>query len=702
MRRIALRTAFVVGAGLAVLAVVLWVATTVDARPPAVATYRLTHPLPDDERRALITTSIEIEFSEPVDQTSAERALTIRPALDGALSWSGTTLTFTPAAPLPLETAFEVRVGAGVRDEAGNRMTQAATPFRFQTAGRPELVESEPADGADDVPVTASVSLVFSTFMDTASVERGLTVTPAFRHELRWSGERLELVPVGPLRPNQRYRVRIEASAADVAGVTLQRPATIEFRTTAAELEVASVVPADGTAGVSPMTPIGIFFDLALDPESVTDEGLQVVPDVSGTLEVIPSPGSSDSEELRLLRFTPSTPLPPNTTFEVELATGLRSLDGGQLAAPVRWRFTTGAPPTTLGNQIVFLSARSGVTNVWTMNPDGTGQRQLSAELAPVTDYAVAPDGRTLVVGDGRTLIQMRADGSERRLLTDEGVIEFDPTFSPDGSQLAFGRADERTGSGLGLWRRAEDGGDLEPIQPRGPAHDATPGSASPTDGEPIPLLRAPRFSPDGAALAFVDAAGWIGIVDLESGRVARAPFHAVQPPIWLADGGGILVSGMPSGASEEQRAAGEAVAPLDPATAGLGADELASLVAVQLRRSSSELAETALGTGAARLTLDAADRILLLRLGTRGASSDGGELIAGRLELTEGTQLAPRVVAGMVDRAVVDASFGPEPGDLVVALSAGDETTQIAVTDFDGVPLRVLSPDGSRPRWLP
>ena len=48
------------------------------------------------------------------------------------------------------------------------------------------------------------------------------------------------------------------------------------------------------------------------------------------------------------------------------------------------------------------------------MNPDGSAQRQLSSELSPVTGYAVAPDGRSYLVGDGAVLVLQSADGSER------------------------------------------------------------------------------------------------------------------------------------------------------------------------------------------------------------------------------------------------------------------------------------------------
>ena len=42
---------------------------------------------------------------------------------------------------------------------------------------------------------------------------------------------------------------------------------------------------------------------------------------------------------------------------------------------------------------------------MWFMNADGSGQRQVSVELEPVLDYAVAPDGSSLIVSDGGRLI---------------------------------------------------------------------------------------------------------------------------------------------------------------------------------------------------------------------------------------------------------------------------------------------------------
>ena len=697
MRRVALRWIAVIGAGVAVLAAVLFVATTVDARPPEVAGYRLTQPLTGESDRALITTSIEVTFSEVVDQASAEAALDVEPRVDGATSWSGTTLIFTPAEPLPLETRFEVTVAAGVVDRAGNRSTDPAPAFAFETAGRPAVVETDPAADADDVPLDASVRLTFSTLMDTPSVEAALSLRPVIDHELRWSGAVLEIVPAEPLRPDTRYRVQISADAADVAGVALEAPFEVSFRTIAVGLEPSLVIPADGTDGISVRTPVAILFDEPIDPDSISSDTLSIAPEVEGSLELVAAAdGDGDPDDLRMLRFVPSAPLPSNTTFDVELAAGVANVTGGQLGEPLAWSFTTGAPLATLSNQIVFLSARSGITNLWTMNADGTGQRQLSAELVPVTDYAVAPDGRSFVVADGRRLVLGRPDDSEPRLLTDDGVIEFDPAYSPDGSLIAFGRASADGGEGLGLWQVPVGGGDDRQIElPDELLRSPRP---SPAAGAPTALLRAPRYAPDGTAVAFVDEGGRIGIVELPAARLTTTELHALGSPVWLPDSSGILVAGLEDPvdrAAAPGRDEGR-VPPLDPVQAGVAADALEALRVGFLPRSGTTLEETALGEGAARIAVDEDGRIAVIRLGTAPAG-------AGRLEVAETRDIAPRAVAAGAGLLASGAAFAPEAGQLAVALvdAAGREIGiwQLAL-DPDGT--ERLAEDGSRPLWLP
>jgi Bacterial Ig-like domain/WD40-like Beta Propeller Repeat len=677
MRAVILRSVLVIAAGGLVLAGVLYVASTVDARPPEVLTIAVTQPVGGDAQVALITTSIEVAFSEPVDE-SAAAALSVEPDIDGATSWSGSTLIFTPDEALALEAEYAVSIDEGIRDRAGNEMSELPPPFTFRTAGRPTVVETEPVDGAADVATDAPLSIRFSSLMDTASVEVGLRFEPAFAYELRWSGELLEIIPSQALRPDREYELLVDGGAADVAGVALGEPVTVRFRTIAPGVAIETLIPADEVDGISPMSPIAVVFDRPIDPESVDGDALTITPDVAGTLEVAGLPGDpvTDDGAGRVLRFTPSAALPATTTFEIELATGVSGSDGGGLAGAQSWTFTTGAGGATVSNQITFVTDRAGVANVWTMNADGTGQRQVSAELAPVVDYAVAPDGTSLVVGDGRRLVYLRADGSDRRVLTREEHWEVDPTFAPDGQHVAFARVDAAEGAGLGLWEWRIGGGAAEPIDL--PAEARSSPEASPSGTDDGPTIRAPRYGTDGAVLAFVDLAGWVGLLERADPELSRVPFAAAAAPIWLADGSAVLLTGSLDGVARS----GSSDAPISPLEPG------APDAVYRLGRSAARPTATALGPGY-RVLAVAPD-------GTIAYATDEGAL--GITTSLDDLADAPEARSGNV----VAAAFAPGEASMVIEIEDVDGGPRLELVELDGGRRTPLVPDGSRPRWLP
>jgi hypothetical protein len=682
------------------LAGFLYVASTVDSRPPVVTRIALSQHLEGDDAVALTTSSVTVAYSELVDHASAESAFSIQPPIDGSFSWSGTVLTFTPAEPLPLESEFVVTIGPGARDAAGNAMPAGTGPLAFATVGPPRVASTVPADGDTAIARDAAIEVVFSTLMDTASVEGALTITPRIPMTLRWRGERLTVTPDEPLEPGRRYRLEISTGATDLGGARLDVPLELSFVTARTDLEVVQLLPSDTTEGIAVSTPIGIVFDRPLDPDSVDGSLLTIVPDVAGSLDVAELPGAAglDHDGPRLLRFVPSGTLSANTTYEVTLAPGLRAADGGELSEPLAWTFTTGSPSATLSNQIVFLSSRSGIANVWAMNPDGTNQHQVTTSLSPVTDFAVAPDGRSLVVGDGAQLVEQAVDGRDRRLLTDAAHLEFDPSYSPDGRSIVFGRADLLSGGGLGIWRRGVAGGDATQLV----APDADESQASPTASasasEPalaaaVPLLRAPTYAPDGSAVAYVDVAGRLAILDLETQRLATALVAATTPPLWLPDSSAVLVSGeelerLPRDAPAHQGAT--AVAPLDPAAGTSGGTQQV----LRLRRDSDEPQATPLD-GPARLAIGANGRIALVVLPPGAAG--------GPLWITTGNGGAQSRLLDATPEVITWVAFTPEPDRLVAsrATRQGDERGIILVDATSG---RVdeLSVDGTRPRWLP
>lgn len=677
MRSVVLRSLAVIGVGAALLVGVLYVASTVDARPPEVLEIRLTQPLADDLNRALITTSLEIVFNEEVEPDGAAEALRIEPSVDGSVSWSGTTMIFTPADLLQLATAYEVSFDEGIRDLAGNEMATLPAPFDFETAGRPSVAETVPDDGETGVAVDEPIGLRFSTLMDTASVETALRLLPTFAHDLRWSGELLEIVPAEPLRADREYAIRLGPDATDVAGVPLGEAFTLSFRTIEPGLRVEALVPADGIEGIATTSPIAVILDRPVDPGSVSAELLAIDPEVAGTLEVAALTGDepADDGSGRVLRFTPSAPLPANTTFSVTLAPGIAAVEGGGLPEAIAWTFTTGAPSAALSNQVTFLSDRAGVTNVWAMNADGTSQRQLSVELAPVLDYAVAPDGTSLVVADGHRLVFSRPDGSERRVLTADGFAEFDPAYHPGADRLAFARADAESGEPLGLWEWEVGGGD--PV-----AIELPPDFGGPDpSGEGSAPVRAPRYAPDGQALAFVDAAGSVGILELPAERLTRVDFAASAAPSWLPGSATILLTGIEEANVPAEVTFTAPVAPLAPTD---------DSVVVRLNRSGITVTGTPFGVGARVVAIGPDGSIAYV-------DADGA------LWLTDSpnTIVNPPLIG---DEQVGGAAFAPgEPAIVIVAGAAGPrEPGRIELVSIGSGERVILATGGWHLRWLP
>ena len=686
----AARNAAVLFVGLSGLAFILFYATTVDVREPRVTSFALSHHLVAAQRVALTHTSIEVVFSEPVERPTAERAFTISPQVDGTFSWTGSTMSFTPHERLPLDTRFQVRVLRGVQDAAGNRMNGDSEVFSFDTVGRPRVVASGPADGGE-VAVDSAVVLTFSTLMDTASVERALQISPQVRYTPRWSGEVLTIEPAEPLAVGQQYRLQVATTATDLAGNSLSEPFVVSFSTLDDALETAWILPADGLAGVSPVSPIAIAFDEPIDPESL-DGALQLEPDVAGSITLVDPEravtGSRDAGQ-NIVRFEPASPLAPNTTFQVELS-GVRGADGSTLPEPLAWSFTTGVAPSSLQNQVLFLSDRAGVRNLWAMNPDGSNQHQVSAELAPVVDYAVSPDGGRFVVADGIRLVEQEADGGDRRVLTDDRFIEYDPAYRPDGDEIVFGRADAVTGAGLGIWTRATGGGEAREVD------FVAPGELD----RRAHLQRAPRYSPDGTAIAFVDEGGHGRIVELATGERTEFPFVAVAPPAWGASSTHALFAGAhPRDAPAPRRhPAGRPVAPLT-ARAGVEPDEVSM---VRLSPGALAARPTPFGPGATAPTVGPDGTVVYLRLDS-ALPEGAGSVWWARLGQGQGApvETSPQLLASTVAPA-------PEAGRLVIGRvhaterAPGGEPGGVWVVDVAGGTARRLAGDGERPVWLP
>lgn len=128
------------------------------------------------------------------------------------------------------------------------------------------------------------------------------------------------------------------------------------------------------------------------------------------------------------------------------------------------------------GTKIAFTSRRTGTSQVWVMNPDGTNQTQLTFDAQPkdqVPDWS--PDGSKIAyLADTHGISDvvnpswgdiwvMNADGTGQHPITHDAT-DYGTAWSPDGSRIATLDMPSRTIYTL----NASDGSDRQVVHPAG------------------------------------------------------------------------------------------------------------------------------------------------------------------------------------------------------------------------------------------
>lgn len=144
-----------------------------------------------------------------------------------------------------------------------------------------------------------------------------------------------------------------------------------------------------------------------------------------------------------------ATAIPSTTT--IAPTTNTNSTIAPTIPAATPTPLVVAASPLNAETVIAFSSDRDGDAEIFSINGDGSGLRQMTFNNATDDAPAWSPDGTQIafesdIDGDFDLYI-MNADGSNLRKITTNDIGDWGPAWSPDGTKLAF---------------HTEIGGDLE------------------------------------------------------------------------------------------------------------------------------------------------------------------------------------------------------------------------------------------------
>jgi hypothetical protein len=353
-----------------------WQFTTMAETPKVVS-----HFPSQDAVRIFTDNSVIFNFSKAMNSHLTQEALSYEvdsvstPAvLGGDISWTGgdTTMTFTPFGNFDNNKTYEFTLSHtapdangilfdGDGDGIGGEEGEDDFKLTFTTIPLPPKVQTfSPRNLETLVEVDTIISVKFSKHMDKASVEDAFSFTHAGTNttwyatngNVSWpSFFKMEFEPSFDLVYEIVYTVRIEATAKDAAGITLdgnknKKPEDIEtdsvewsFTTITEPPKIISVEPVEGAQNVKLKAEIVINFDRSMDTRSTEDAFSYTY---QGSLEDFDSSSGliTWTNNDRTMTFTPDIEYEEGETFTVTIDSSAEDTEGIEFVG-YSWPFST-------------------------------------------------------------------------------------------------------------------------------------------------------------------------------------------------------------------------------------------------------------------------------------------------------------------------------------------------------------------------
>jgi hypothetical protein len=231
----------------------------------------------------------------------------------------------------------------------------------------PQVIDQNPYPGQEASP-DSGIQLVFDRAMDRTAVESAFQVYPATSGSFDWKDDQtVVFTPAEKLARAGIYDVVVDQRARDANGAPLNQAYQFRFAT-AGYLEVAQVIPAQGTVDAEAAARITVMFNRPVVPMTNLAAMESFPQPVTLSIDGQAVPGEGEWLNTSVYVFTPAEPLPGGVVINatVEAAPDGRPLtdtDGNPLRGDYTWQFGV-TPP-----KVVYITPSNGADLVGIETP---------------------------------------------------------------------------------------------------------------------------------------------------------------------------------------------------------------------------------------------------------------------------------------------------------------------------------------------
>ncbi|HLD51740.1 MAG TPA: Ig-like domain-containing protein [Sediminibacterium sp.] len=306
---------------------------------------------------------IAATFNEPMNPATINNSTFLLQEgtvlVSGAVSYTGSTASFTPSVPLKSNTVYTATITTGAKDNLKSSMIQNYV-WSFNTGAVPTVVSTDPVNDAANVALIKNVSATFSTAMNPATItsssfilKQGVNVIAG---GVTYSGTTAVFTPVASFLENTVYTATIVKTSKDLAGNAMVADYTWSFATGTIPI-VVSTSPVNGAADVVLNKVVTASFSKVMNPATMDRTTFLLSNGTTPVLGDVTYTGNTAS-------FKPVVNLLPNTLYTGTITTGVRDSSGNALASNYTWTFRTGVLLDIIKPLVVSTDPINGAFNV--------------------------------------------------------------------------------------------------------------------------------------------------------------------------------------------------------------------------------------------------------------------------------------------------------------------------------------------------